>query len=88
MTKVKDEVRKLGVNVADSEYERTHRVARKTDAWGNVVDCRQMMFGSQRGGQETEVYRSRDKHSGHPFLYLPDEMEILSQKNGCRICER
>ena len=32
LTKVKDEVRKLGVNVVDCEYDRSHTVGPKTDA--------------------------------------------------------
>ena len=51
LKKVKDEERKkLGVNVADCAHDRAHRVGRKTDARGNVVDCRQMIVRSQRGG--------------------------------------
>ena len=67
LTEVNDEVRKLGVNVADCEYDRAHRVGRKTDARGNVVDCRQMVVRFTTWRTRTEVYRSRDKHSDIRF---------------------
>ena len=40
---------------------------RKTDALGNVVDCRQMIVRFIMWRATTEVYRSRDKHSDIRF---------------------
>ena len=65
LTKVKVEVRKLDVNVADCD--RAHRVGRKTDARCNVVDCRQMIVRFTTWRARTEVYRSRDKHGDISF---------------------
>ena len=67
LSKVKDEISKLGVTVADCEFDRAHRVGRKTDTQGTRVQSRQMIVRFTSWRARTLVYRHRSKEGNVRF---------------------
>ena len=68
LSKVKDEISKLGVTVADCEFDRAHRVGRKTDNQGTRVQSRHMIVRFTSWRARTLVYRHRSRGQC-AFLY-------------------
>ena len=61
LQKVKDEVKKLGLDVQDCQFDRAHRVGKPTDLQGNALKERQMIVKFCSFRARTLVYRNRKK---------------------------